>query len=42
MRLTACALGTAVSQLTGVDDSCVHERLGIPYEHRHGKSHDRR
>lgn len=42
VRLTACALGTAVSQLTGVDDSCVHERLGIPYEHRHGKSHDRR
>ncbi|MGW1377078.1 hypothetical protein ACWD6P_22820 [Streptomyces sp. NPDC002446] len=39
VRLTACALGTAVSRLAGIDDSCVHERLGIPYEKSHGRNY---
>ncbi|MFG2284601.1 hypothetical protein ACGFOU_00735 [Streptomyces sp. NPDC048595] len=31
VRLTACALGTALGSLTGLDNSCVHERLGLNY-----------
>lgn len=31
LRLTACALGTALGSLTGLDNSCVHERLGVNY-----------